>query len=120
MQCPWMSFKLLIKQDQSNNACMDINDKPVHTLTLSHEFLIWKLCADFYSSSCPLSSCFCIFCLFSVSPVHPQPLALRRNNHLQNAIITPPVISWALRDLPTCNVQKSKYVIGLVGESKLL
>jgi len=52
----------------------------------------------------------------SASPT-PQTLTICKNNCLQNAIITPPIVSQA-RELPICDVQKSRYVIGLVGESK--
>ena len=53
----------------------------------------------------------------SASPTPPQALTICKNDCLQNAIITPPIVSQA-RELPICDVQKSRYVIGLVGESK--
>jgi hypothetical protein len=56
----------------------------------------------------------------SASPTPPQALALCENDRLRHAMLTPGIVSQASRELPIRNVQKSKYVIGLVGESEFL
>ena len=56
----------------------------------------------------------------SVSLTLPQMLIVCGNDHLRNTVITPPVVSQALRELSTHDVQKIKYVIGLVGKSEFL
>jgi hypothetical protein len=45
-------------------------------------------------------------------------LTVSENDRLRNIIITPPVVSQTPREVPIRDVQKSKYVIGLVGESE--
>jgi hypothetical protein len=56
----------------------------------------------------------------SASPTPPQALAICETDHLHNIIITPSVVSQTPRELPTHGVQKIKYVIGFVGEPKIL
>jgi len=54
----------------------------------------------------------------SASLTPPQALTASENDRLRNIIITPPVVSQTPTEVPIRDVQKSKYVIGLVGESE--
>jgi hypothetical protein len=53
----------------------------------------------------------------SASPTPPQALTVSENDRLRNIIITPPVVSQTPREVPIRDVQKSKYVIGLVDQA---
>jgi hypothetical protein len=55
----------------------------------------------------------------SVSPTPPQALAVCETDRLRYAIIAPSVVSQASREFPVRDIQKNKYVVGLVGESKI-
>ena len=77
----------------------------------------FKLCHWYYhglSLVCLTERC----AVTSVSLTPPQALPICKNDHVWNVITTPPTASQAPRELPTDDVQKNRYVIGLVNESK--